>query len=454
VVLVRFVELDQVFSYLAYLRGPGLGAPTGPLYNLYYSIRDQCRRAQFARSALLRDPLPLLRLTVILAGKPDYHPPPLPPFHLRPPFLTHPRASSMPPPPAPVLPVRDPRPQPSRQSQSRIRQSHDKKREKIQRAGERAESLGEPTHPPRRGAAVNREGGESAARGTHLRSQTTRLPPSKQMKQTTSSSSSLCLAGQAGTTAPAPSFLLGGIPLPLLRERRHRRGRGRGGRVPDDRAEELRIVRPRSWRRREEAKLGRPVGLLGGRGCLAGPVGRGGLHGPETPVEAARAGLVSGKDQIIDRSIQYAYVNAIRRAKNCIYIENQYFLGSSYGWKPESIKAEEIGALQLISKELSLKIISKIEAGERFTVYVVVPMWPEGVPESASVQAILDWQRRTMEMMYTDIAQALEANGIEANLNDYLTFFCLGNREVKQEGEYEPEEHPEPDTDYIWGSRG
>uniref|UniRef100_A0A6V7QQM1 phospholipase D n=1 Tax=Ananas comosus var. bracteatus TaxID=296719 RepID=A0A6V7QQM1_ANACO len=76
-------------------------------------------------------------------------------------------------------------------------------------------------------------------------------------------------------------------------------------------------------------------------------------------------------------------------------------------------------------------------------------MWPEGVPESGSVQAILDWQRRTLEMMYTDIIQALQAKGIEANPKDYLTFFCLGNREVKKSGEYEPEEHPEADTDYI-----
>jgi phospholipase D1/2 len=51
--------------------------------------------------------------------------------------------------------------------------------------------------------------------------------------------------------------------------------------------------------------------------------------------------------------------------------------------------------------------------------------------------------------MYTDITQALQAKGIEANPKDYLTFFCLGNREVKQEGEYEPQEQPEPDTDYI-----
>ncbi|KAM7258465.1 hypothetical protein ACFE04_014206 [Oxalis oulophora] len=169
---------------------------------------------------------------------------------------------------------------------------------------------------------------------------------------------------------------------------------------------------------------------------------------PETPEDAARAGLVSGKDNIIDRSIQDGYINAIRRAKNFIYIENQYFLGSSYAWSADGIKPEDINCLHLIPKELSLKICSKIEAGERFTVYVVVPMWPEGVPESGSVQAILDWQRRTMDMMYTDIVQALRAKGSEEDPRTYLTFFCLGNREVKQSGEYEPSEKPEPDTDY------
>ncbi|XP_039127646.1 phospholipase D alpha 1-like isoform X2 [Dioscorea cayenensis subsp. rotundata] len=173
---------------------------------------------------------------------------------------------------------------------------------------------------------------------------------------------------------------------------------------------------------------------------------------PEKPEDAARVGLVSGKDHIIDRSIQDAYINAIRRARNFIYIENQYFLGSSYGWRGgDDIKVEDIGALHLIPKELSLKIASKIEAGERFSVYVVVPMWPEGVPESASVQAILDWQRRTMEMMYSDIADALRARGLEAtNLDDYLVFFCLGNRELNKEGDgYAPREHPEPNSDYA-----
>ncbi|KAM6593048.1 hypothetical protein CsatA_000751 [Cannabis sativa] len=170
---------------------------------------------------------------------------------------------------------------------------------------------------------------------------------------------------------------------------------------------------------------------------------------PENSSEASKMGLISGKNNVIERSIQDAYINAIRRAKNFIYIENQYFLGSSFGWKANSdIRVEDINALHLIPKELSLKIISKIEAGERFVVYVVIPMWPEGIPESGSVQAILDWQRRTIEMMYSDIIQALQRKGIQADPTEYLTFFCLGNREQTGLAEYIPPERPEPDTNY------
>lgn len=139
----------------------------------------------------------------------------------------------------------------------------------------------------------------------------------------------------------------------------------------------------------------------------------------------------------IERSIQDAYINAIRRAKNFIYIENQYFLGETH----------------LISKELSLKIVSKIKAGERFSVYIVIPMWPEGIPSSGSVQSILHWQKKTMEMMYRDIAMAIKDKGVEADAMDYLTFFCLGNREVKKDGEYVPEKEPEDDTDYRRAQR-
>jgi hypothetical protein len=50
------------------------------------------------------------------------------------------------------------------------------------------------------------------------------------------------------------------------------------------------------------------------------------------------------------------------------------------------------GADNLIPMELALKIASKIRAKERFAIYIVLPMWPEGDPKSGAVQEILFWQ--------------------------------------------------------------
>jgi phospholipase D1/2 len=172
---------------------------------------------------------------------------------------------------------------------------------------------------------------------------------------------------------------------------------------------------------------------------------------PEAPEEAARRGLVTGEEGAVERSIQDAYIHAIRRAKFFIYIESQYFLGSSHWWLPQEVSSEteNVEAIHLIPKELSLKIASKITAGDSFRVYVVLPMWPEGEPESAPTQSILDWQRRTMEMMYRDVALAMQAKGLKGNPREYLSFFCLGNREAYSPGEYAPQERPELDSYYI-----
>lgn len=170
---------------------------------------------------------------------------------------------------------------------------------------------------------------------------------------------------------------------------------------------------------------------------------------PNSAGEASERGLIIDRENVIDRSIQHAYINAIRRAKNFIYIENQYFIGSSFCWRNSNdAEFEDVGAMNLIPKELSLKIASKIAAGERFAVYVVIPMWPEGIPESKSVQAILHWQKRTMEMMYCDVLKAISDKGIEADPLGYLSFFCLGNREVEKAGEYVPQEKPGDITNY------
>lgn len=42
--------------------------------------------------------------------------------------------------------------------------------------------------------------------------------------------------------------------------------------------------------------------------------------------------------------------------------------------------------------EIALKIAEKIRAGERFAAYIIVPMWPEGVPTGPATQRILYWQ--------------------------------------------------------------
>ncbi|KAF8019374.1 hypothetical protein BT93_G0140 [Corymbia citriodora subsp. variegata] len=148
---------------------------------------------------------------------------------------------------------------------------------------------------------------------------------------------------------------------------------------------------------------------------------------PKSVEEAAKQNLICGKNLKVDKSIHMAYVKAIRSAQHFIYIENQYFLGSSYHWP----SYKNAGANNLVPMELALKIASKINANKRFCVYIVIPMWPEGVPTSAAVQEILFWQGQTMTMMYKIIAQALEKVGLSHKYHplDYLNFYCLGKRE-------------------------
>ncbi|PIA35507.1 hypothetical protein AQUCO_03500103v1 [Aquilegia coerulea] len=153
----------------------------------------------------------------------------------------------------------------------------------------------------------------------------------------------------------------------------------------------------------------------------------GSVKGFPKDVHTAEAqNLVCAKNVMIERSIQTAYIQAIRSAQHFIYIENQYFLGSSYAWP----SYKNAGADNLIPMELALKIVSKIRAREPFAVYIIIPLWPEGVPNTAAVQEILFWQSQTMQMMYGIIAQEIKRMHLEGcHPQDYLNFYCLGNRE-------------------------
>ncbi|KAK4261703.1 hypothetical protein QN277_004663 [Acacia crassicarpa] len=153
----------------------------------------------------------------------------------------------------------------------------------------------------------------------------------------------------------------------------------------------------------------------------------GSLKGFPKSVNIAQSqNLTCAKNLAIDKSIQLGYIQAIRSAQHFIYIENQYFLGSSYAWP----SYKDAGADNLIPMELAFKIVSKIRAKERFAVYIVLPMWPEGDPNSAVVQEILFWQSQTMQMMYDVVARELKSMElVDLHPQDYLNFYCLGNRE-------------------------
>ena len=66
----------------------------------------------------------------------------------------------------------------------------------------------------------------------------------------------------------------------------------------------------------------------------------------------------------------------------------------------------------------------------RFTVYICIPLYPEGDPQSVAMQAVLCWQSRTLQMMYSKVAEALARWGpADAHPCHYLNVYCLAKRE-------------------------
>jgi phospholipase D1/2 len=133
------------------------------------------------------------------------------------------------------------------------------------------------------------------------------------------------------------------------------------------------------------------------------------------------------KGRSIESSIAQAYVQMIRNARNFIYIENQYFLGSAYSWLQNS----DVNCHHTIPAEITQKLVEKIISNQRFVAYIVIPMFPNGNPANSSIQQMLFYQYRTMEMMYKRVAEAIKESGSNTHPTDWLLFLCLGKREEK-----------------------
>lgn len=155
------------------------------------------------------------------------------------------------------------------------------------------------------------------------------------------------------------------------------------------------------------------------------------INASSAALNTERPGLVIRKNACVDQSIHHAYVHNIRCAKHFIYIENQYFLGSSHLWS----SGQRGGfAPNLVPIEIAEKICAKIRTNERFTVYVTVPLYPEGPPDSAAVQEILSHQRKTVGLITSRIAAAINETGSDSLISDWFNVFCLVNRESEVGG--------------------
>ena len=151
-------------------------------------------------------------------------------------------------------------------------------------------------------------------------------------------------------------------------------------------------------------------------------------------IDSDRSGVIVRHKALIDSSIHDAYIHQIRRAKNHIFFENQYFLGSSHVWDRNS-KQRGGFSNHLVAIELAEKICAKIRAGQRFVAYLIVPMYPEGPPDSGAVQEILAHQRKTVNVITTRIRAALDEVGSDTEIEDWFAMFCLVNRESADGGQ-------------------
>jgi hypothetical protein len=82
------------------------------------------------------------------------------------------------------------------------------------------------------------------------------------------------------------------------------------------------------------------------------------------------------KGRPVDASILSGYIHHIRRARHFLYLENQYFMGSSYMWAHD----RAVGCSHTIPAEITAKICHKIRRQQSFSAYIVIPLHPEGPP--------------------------------------------------------------------------
>lgn len=112
-----------------------------------------------------------------------------------------------------------------------------------------------------------------------------------------------------------------------------------------------------------------------------------------------------------EQSIQLAYLKAIARAEDFIYIETQYLISSGDRWN---------GPLPGVANGIAQALVDRIRyhksRGHDFHVYIICPMFPEGDPVSIGGHHVRMYEWKTMDYMVREVG---------SNWENYLSFFFL-----------------------------
>lgn len=127
-------------------------------------------------------------------------------------------------------------------------------------------------------------------------------------------------------------------------------------------------------------------------------------------------------NSVYENSILQGYIEIISKAEKFIYIENQFFIGGG-----ENVHNEERFG-NLIPNAILKKIIEKHSKKEPFHVFITLPLFPEGGPESRIDNIVRRQQHNSMHWLINEINKYTDNNA-----HQYLSFFWFGEWNGKKE---------------------
>ncbi|EFC48698.1 predicted protein, partial [Naegleria gruberi] len=120
-----------------------------------------------------------------------------------------------------------------------------------------------------------------------------------------------------------------------------------------------------------------------------------------------------------EQSVYAAYLHLIDNAKHYIYIENQYFIGSTSDL-PKNV----------IPEYIARKVVEKMKAKEVFRVIIVVPSHPEGDMAASTTQQIMKYSYNTIKngpnSMFSYIKKHV-TGATDKDIENYIFFCTLRN---------------------------